>query len=268
MYLRRLLLLLLKYISKKKQIKDIFWFGDFNNWNDAKSQSCGYDDENILLTCKESLLKVRNGKYKYERDSVLFSEVQYSWGLLTGLLKCALDHNGRLSIIDFGGSLGSSYFQNHSFFCEKSMEWLIVEQNMFVETGKQYFQNNNLKFYYSIDECLVYHKPNSILFSSVLQYLNHFDEIIEHANSLRLPYIIIDRTAFANNGESRIVIQNVPETIYKASYPMHVFDYKNLISMFTNYEVLLDFDSQCDPKRILEDGYQIIWKGLILKLKT
>ena len=256
------------FIFLKEQNDNNPWLGDFYNWKDAKHETLGYDAENILLACKDSLLKVKNGEFKYERDSVLFTDFQYSLGLLAWLLKSALDNDGRLRIIDFGGSLGSSYFQNRDFFCSQNMEWLVVEQKRFVDTGQQFFQNDSLKFYYTIDECLTFHKPNCILFSSVLQYIEGYDKIIEQANSARLPYIIIDRTAFTINGKSRIVVQNVPDTIYKASYPMHVFEIKNFISQFTNYELFLEFDSFCDPKRILQDGYQISWKGFILKLKA
>ena len=59
--------------------------------------------------------KVKNGEAVYERDSVLFDEIQYSWGLLAGLEKAALEHDGKLCVLDFGGSLGSTYYQNKQF---------------------------------------------------------------------------------------------------------------------------------------------------------
>lgn len=42
----------------------------------------------ILQTVKNSLLKVKNAEIVYERDSVIFDEIEYSWQLLTGLMFC------------------------------------------------------------------------------------------------------------------------------------------------------------------------------------
>jgi hypothetical protein len=44
-------------------------------WDDAfEKTSKGYSAEHILIKCRDSLLKVKNGEYPYERDSVLFTE--------------------------------------------------------------------------------------------------------------------------------------------------------------------------------------------------
>ena len=51
----------------------------------------------------------------YERDSVLFDTIRYSWPLLSDLLRAASEDQNHLSVLDFGGSLGSSYYQNRVF---------------------------------------------------------------------------------------------------------------------------------------------------------
>lgn len=91
------------------------WYGNFSSWNEAVIRSTGYDSQIILEKVKNSLLMVRDGMAPYERDSVIFSEVQYSFPLLSGLMWIAAQNNGRLNVLDFGGSLGSSYFQNLHF---------------------------------------------------------------------------------------------------------------------------------------------------------
>ena len=63
------------------------WKGDYRKWEDAKKSSDNYDDVEILEKVKQALLKVRNGEAVFERDSVLFSEIQYSWPLLSALLR-------------------------------------------------------------------------------------------------------------------------------------------------------------------------------------
>src|SRR4051812_2697231 len=97
-----------KYIKKSPY----GWSGDFRSWQDAEKKSVGYDAQEIVEKVTRSVLKVKNAKAVYERDSVLFDKIEYSWPLLSALLWIALKKNNELSVVDFGGSLGSSYFQN------------------------------------------------------------------------------------------------------------------------------------------------------------
>jgi len=102
-------------IYKNKAAKYGFW-GNYPDWEAAKKASAGYDSEIILKKVTDALLKVKDGEASGERDSVLFDKVQYSWPLLAGLLWIASRNNNRLTLLDFGGSLGTSYFQNKLFF--------------------------------------------------------------------------------------------------------------------------------------------------------
>ena len=104
------------------------WIGNYANWQEAQIRSVGYDTEEILGTVRDSLLKVKNGEAIYERDSVVFDQIQYSWPLLAGLLFCSVKLEGHLKILDVGGSLGTTYFQNKKFLDHlKSVSWNIVE---------------------------------------------------------------------------------------------------------------------------------------------
>jgi hypothetical protein len=93
----------IKSIFKKKKNNGM-WQGDYHSWNEALSKTTGYDTEIILEKCKNALLKVKNGEAVYERDSVIFDTIQYSWALLCCLQKVAIENNNNLYIIDFGGS--------------------------------------------------------------------------------------------------------------------------------------------------------------------
>ena len=240
------------------------WSGDYATWEEAKMHSTGYESVNILEKCKVSLLKVKNGEAVYERDSVLFDKIQYSWGLLAGLQKAAIENDGKLSVIDFGGSLGSSYFQNKDFLNNPEIIWSIVEQNHFVDCGKENFEDKNLKFYHTLEECLEKQRPNVLLLSGVLQYLEKPSEWISKFNALDIPYIIIDRTAFLDSGNDFLTIQNVPESIYKASYPTWVFNKKSFIESFTNYNLIAETSNTFTDDQII-NGKKAKWTGMILK---
>lgn len=229
-------------------IKKFGWYGNFKTWQEAESLSTGYNVDNILNKVKESLEKVRNGEVFFERDSVIFDKIEYSWELVSILLLIASQNDGKLNLIDFGGSLGSTYYQNRYFLDRlKSIKWNIVEQNNFVEEGKKTFENEVLKFYSSIDECVKSETEivNGILFSSVLQYLEKPYDLLQKVFMYRFPYIIVDRTGFTLNNEDRITVQKVPKKIYSASYPCWFFSENSFLKMFSDngYSLIADFYS-------------------------
>lgn len=270
--LRKKFKILFKRLFKKKQkchkVKD--WDGNYESWEQASNLSTGYNSDLILEKCKTALLKIKNGEAVYERDSVIFNEIQYAWELLFALQNIKHEFSGDLCVLDFGGSLGSSYYQNKSMLSDYgTLKWCIVEQPQFVECGKRFFENNQLLFFNSIDECLNIQKPNVLLMSSVLQYLSEPYDFINIVNNLRIPYIVFDRTTFIEGGDDLITIQTVPKEIYEASYPCWFFSYDKIISNFTNYILISEFDSFCDPlNQTINDNQKIFWKGFVLKLKN
>jgi len=85
--------IMLEAVRKLKNNK-YGWHGDYKSWQEAQSISSGYDSDEILQKVRSSLLKVKNGEAVYERDSVIFDEVQYSWPLLAGLMFAAAKSGG------------------------------------------------------------------------------------------------------------------------------------------------------------------------------
>ncbi|MDX2197102.1 MAG: methyltransferase, TIGR04325 family [Cytophagales bacterium] len=257
----------IKY-KKNEQNHKKLWSGNYETWDQAKAQSTGYDAQIILEKVKNSMLLVKAGKAVYERDSVLFDKIQYSWPTLAALLKVAGEYDGNLNVLDFGGSLGSTYFQNRDFFAHiKSLNWCIVEQKNFVEEGKKYLADNQLKFYYNIEESISAHKPHLLLLSGVLQCIDLPYDWISGFMQHSIPYIVVDRTAFISADNERLTVQNVPEHIYKASYPAWFFNENKFIQSFTaQYSLVADFESAFTPPYTLEDGANVYWKGFIFKL--
>ena len=244
------------------------WFGNYSSWEDAEKECTGYDSDKIFEKVKNALLKVKKGEAVYERDSVIFDHIEYSWPLLAGLMWIAAKGKNKLNIIDFGGSLGSAYFQNRIFLKElDELHLNIVEQKKFVECGKKYFENKQLRFFYDIEACLRENNSNVILFSSVVQYLKEPYQFLEKILNYNFKYIIFDRTAFIEDDVDRITIQKVPPKIYKASYPAWFFSKKKFFKLFEEkYELIAEFQSPIISKINLGDTIGE-YNGFIFKLK-
>jgi putative methyltransferase (TIGR04325 family) len=219
--------------------------GEFANWEEASEHCTGYDSDNILAKVLAATIKVKQGKAAFERDSVLFYKAEYDWPVVSGLLWSAARNAGRLSVLDFGGSLGSSYFQNRPFLnCLPTIRWSVIEQVHYVEAGRAHVQDQQLRFYTSIEECLNQNQPNAILLSSVLQYLPDFASIFQASLNIGADVVIMDRTIINYSPADRIYVQHVPSSIYAASYPCRsLSEYKLLADAKDRYRLCADFPS-------------------------
>jgi len=239
------------------------------SWDDAyKNTSKGYSAENILIKCRDSLLKVKNGEYPYERDSVLFTEKELFYPLLSSLLYISMENDKHLNIIDFGGSLGSTYFQNRDILKQVgiNINWNIIEQESFVKCGKEYFEDNELHFFNNIDELTNKGEISACLFSSVLPYLKEPFKILDTIKHSKIKYVVIDRTYFLENeNEDILTIQNVPPEIYDASYPAWFLSLDKFISFINKYyDIVLKWQA-LDQHQL--KNYKTIGLGFLLKIK-
>jgi len=239
--------------------------GDYSDWSAASSSSTGYDSDGIVQKVLEAAMKVKTGQAAYERDSVLFDRIEYSWPLLAALLWIASRSENLLNILDFGGGLGSSYRQNRKFLAHLRVRWNIVEQKKFADCGKKFFRDEPLAFYDSLDECVAAARPASILLSSVLPYLERPYDLLGEIDRHRFKYVIIDKTPFLDRGGDRLTVQHVPPSIYAASYPCWIFnESKFLDRMKMSYELIERFDAYAGTVVRLGDA-SARFKGFIFE---
>lgn len=242
--------------------------GNYTTWADASSKCAGYDAASILDKVLDATQKVTRGEAAFERDSVPFGDFEYAWPVLTGLMWAAARNRGVLNVLDFGGSLGSSFFQNRKFLHSlHSFHWGIVEQANFVQTGQKYFQTENLEFYDSIDSYLLNNTPNVVLLSSVLQYLPQPYKVLERLSSCKNACLIIDRTSFSSQVGDRLVIQRIPANIYLGSYPMWIFGRNHFRNFLNENWSLLATTSCPEGTSKTADGLRFEFEGFILDSK-
>ena len=198
----------------QKYWKKSGWFGHYASWQAAQKDCDGYDSTAITARVVEATRQVRDGKAAFERDSVLFFEEELDIPLLTILAQIREKPSKKpLVVLDFGGALGSTYWQYRRIFQDWNLKWMVVEQNHFVEIGKKEFENEQLKFAFSIEEVCEKETPDIVLFNSVLQYLETpyaFFEAVERQN---IPSVFIGRTPTFEGKNDRIMQQILGGTI-------------------------------------------------------
>jgi putative methyltransferase (TIGR04325 family) len=251
----------------QKYWKKSGWFGNYPSWAAAEKDCDGYDDAAILARVVEATRQVRDGKAAFERDSVLFFDEELDEQLLTILtrIKDNLAENTPLIVLDFGGSLGSTYWQNRRILGDWNLKWIVVEQKHFVEIGQTEMENKQLKFAFSIEDVCKTETPNIVLFNSVLQYLETPYAFIEAVENQQISHVFIGRTYSFEGAEDRIMQQIVPPKIYKASYPSWVFSVDVLKNKLNKkYTIHSELNTPYGYHQI--DGKQLFSTDLFLEL--
>jgi putative methyltransferase (TIGR04325 family) len=227
-------LIFLKKIKNFIKFK-IIYSGPYKQWSDAKIRSTGYNNKLILKKVSETTLKVLRGKYLYERDSVGFNDYTVDKFFLKSLNYINSHNKNKLSILDFGGSLGSKYFQHKKFFKKiKNFYWSIVEQKKYVEFGKKFINESNLFFFDKLNICLIKKNPNVCLISNSIQYTERPFHNLNAITKAQIKFIIFLNLPLTDQDKDEIFVQKVSKSIYNASYPIWFFSKKKFFDFIKN----------------------------------
>ena len=205
----------------------IYFSNEKRDWSSALKLSKSYNDETIFNKVKkvyDNKLDIR--EEFYERDSLILENKPNETDLIRFLQeRIAKEEN--LEVLDFGGSLGSRFFSNYNFIKKNKIKWNIVEQNNFAQYGKNFLQNNLLFFYNDLTKCFSEKKIDSVIFSTSLQYLENYIEILKEIKNSNIKYIFFDYLPLSRYQRHRIFVQNIHKKLYDSSYPIRIFS-KNL----------------------------------------
>jgi putative methyltransferase (TIGR04325 family) len=205
--------------------------GNYSTWDDALRDSAGYHDPEVLRRAVEAARLVREGNAAFERDGVAFARSDFRWPVLCALYRLAA-RTSRLHVLDFGGALGSIYYQHRMLLADlPQVRWAIVEQAAHVEAGRAEFRTAQLDFYHTVDEALTDAPLDALLLSGVLQTLQTPYDFLAEAVERRFPTIILDRVPLMKDDTTRLTVQHVPRRIYAASYPAWFLSESRLLAI-------------------------------------
>jgi putative methyltransferase (TIGR04325 family) len=241
--------------------------GDYAAWSEAAAGAGGYEAGEILDKTRAAILRVKANPELFERDSVILAEPEYSFPALAAILLVAGRCGGRLDVVDFGGSLGSSYFQFRRFLTHLNpLRWAVVEQPHFVRCGSAEIAEGRLTFHADIAGALGTLRRDLLLASSVLQYLPDPAAFIQTLLGFGFEYILIDRTAFHQGARDRLTLQQNPPAVFAASYPAWFFNEEQFLAKFAPaYAVAYAFDGR---DQVHLAGGRPYFRGFLLQRST
>ena len=256
---------------RRRLLGQALHFSDVDGgWAAAQRQSTGYSADTIVDHVAAATREVIAGRALYERDSVLFNEPDYPFPIVAALLHAALSQHGNLTVIDIGGSLGSTYRQCQPLLHHvPSLHWHVIEQPHFVDVGRREFSTDQLQFWTSVRELPPQPGRSFLLMSSVLQYLEQPDALLDELLGLDASHLLIDRTPMSTELVSRLCVQHVPPSIYRASYPCWVLSRPQLKARLANagWQVTAELLST-EGTFSTPSGFGFEFRGLLAELRS
>lgn len=239
-----------------KDLPAIRYMGDYRDWDSALKECRGYDDGAILDKAIRSAKKVIAGEAAWERDGCLFYGRKYAYGICAAILRCAVQNDNKgVRILDVGGALGSTYFQNKGYLSDvRNLEYIVAEQDGHAEYGKKNMEGGALKFMRSGEGFADLGKVDIALMSASLQYIPQHERIISEISDLKPRYIILDRLLVS--GRRRICVETVPKAICESSYPATIFSEGEIAGFFSGggYELVEEDVSSVPEEAFFSDG--------------
>ena len=96
-----------------------------------------------------------------------------------------------------------------------------------------------MKFYNSLRDYSRNNVADLVLMSSVLQYIKTPFILLDQLIALKADYLLVLKTPVHEKSD-QIKVQRVPDYIYKASYPIRIFNKSRLLNYFkiNNYQLI------------------------------
>lgn len=240
----------LRRVANRILGRSIRYVGPFPDWQSAVARTIGYQDPQILERVEAATRAVVSGAGQYEQDGVVFPNPAKPNAALAALMLAATmeDH---LSVLDFGGALGSHFLRWKAFLDRlPGTQWHVVEQPGYVARGRAIHSQSGLPihFYQRIADIDV--PVNVAIASSVLQYLEAPASVLQAIMTAAPRAIILDRTPFSLEDREYIMTQLVPCGRGHASYPIRLLSWPSISEQLAErYALLCSFPCDDEPVR-------------------
>lgn len=227
---------------------EVIFTGPHASWAEAAALCDeGYASPQIVEQVRCAALRVKEGKAAYERDSITFDVLEHPWPVLSAIYRAARLKGRPVRVLDFGGALGSTYFQTRSMLgAEWVAQWCVVEQPAFVRAGREDFEDGTLRFAAEGHDCFEGQCADVLLLSGVLQFLDDPDAWLDHMISWGASHVLVDRTPvwLDDAKPDTIAVQTVSGVIYPVKYPMRFLSRPKFLAHFKpRYRLATQFDA-------------------------
>jgi putative methyltransferase (TIGR04325 family) len=227
--------------------------GPVASWDAALKRATGWDSPGIIEQAVAAAVKVRDGAAAFERDSRTYDRIIYSPAILAALL-LAVARYPRLNVIDFGGGLGSNYFQNVKLIRalpNMPLSWNVVERRPLATIGAEQFQTAELRFHAEL--AAVRLEDAVLMFTGSLQYIADAFGLLEEAIG-GIDIVVLDNVLVWPKAEHAVFVQHLDAKRFgPVTLPTWCFAKDALIGWFAARGFVLVEQFQMRPQRHFEN---------------
>ncbi len=213
--------------------------GPLRSWDEATKRATGWDSPILTELALKAALKVKVGAAAFERDSRPHDRIVYSPTVLAALLLAVARYRA-LSVIDFGGGLGSNYYQHRKLLRalpDMPVSWNVIERVPLANIGAEQFQTAELRFHDRLDGLHLEHPV--LLFTGALQYVADAFVLLDEATR-QTDIIAVDRMYVSAAADHAPYLQHLdPRRFGSVTLPMWCFAKAALIGWFEARDFVL-----------------------------
>ena len=194
----------------------------------------GWDTNSIDERTIAAARRVRDGHVPFEMDGIEQPGVYHSPAILSLLLIMYARCGPIFSIVDFGGGLGTHYFQHRRLLAalpKLSINWNVIERpRLLAKMRAGEFETDRLNFFRSLEHADRHiSKTSAFVSSGAIQYLEDpfafLDTVAE-----RFDVIALDRVLSFERDENLIFVQHTSKDHQEVTYPVWCLSRSKLVS--------------------------------------
>lgn len=159
--------------------------------------STNYHDEQLTASIVKNTLEY--SRFIAEAKSIPITALRTALPFALG------EFQRRITVLDFGGGAGTTYFEAKYFFPNKDFEWIILETNTMVHVAESInTKNDHLKFinnFRNIDDM----KIDLVIANSSLQYTENPIDYLNKLINIKAKYFFITRMPLADKESIRVL---------------------------------------------------------------
>jgi putative methyltransferase (TIGR04325 family) len=163
----------------------------------SSGKKVGYENIDLYKNVVSKTLNYRDNRS--HEGTVLNSNLSLLVGFFANLTR-------PIKVLDFGGGAGLAYYEINRIFPGLILEWSVVETELLVKLAK-HTENEQLKFYNSIQEANLQNKYDLIFASSSIPYSLNPIETLSQLIDLSAKNIIITRNALTDKASEQKILQ-------------------------------------------------------------
>jgi putative methyltransferase (TIGR04325 family) len=212
------------------------WQGVYKSFKDAPSSGPGFNGERWI---QNALEKINAARQDAQKKGTVLSVTQYRESLLPLVAAIVMNAFEGLKILDFGGGVGSSYYQVlHGLPRTGNFEFHVVEIDALCKVGKEYFTNEPHIFFHSSpprEEGLSF---DVVHMGSSLHYCEQWEELLSSLCRYKPRYFL-----FTDLPAGDIPTFATVQSYYTSKIPVWFFNIDEVIGAMRNQKYHLVFKS-------------------------